>query len=749
MSSELSLVTQLAIILISAGIFTVISKALKQPLILGYIVAGFIVGPHLGLFPQFSPESVHEWSELGIIFLLFGLGLEFNFKKLLNVGSSAMIAAVTICIGMFLTGTLIGSLMKWSTMESMFLGGMMSMSSTTIIIKAYDDLGIKTKPYANLVFGLLVVEDLLAVLMMVLFSTLAVSNQFSGMDMILSLAKLVVFLVLCFLVGIYVLPSLLKRASKYISDEILLLISIGICFLMVILANTAGFSSALGAFLMGSILSSTIEGERIEHITGHIKNLFGAIFFVSVGMMVDPSVIAQYWPTILIITVTAMTGILIFSTSGVLISGKSLDTALHVGFSLPQLGEFSFIIAGLGISLGVLRDFIYPVIISVSVITTFTTPYMIKAADPVSAWLHKVLPDKFVAMLNRRSQIAGQMSVAEDNLWKNFFKKYLVRIALYGMILTVILLGTKEYLPGLALRIFPNWAEGWRDLLMIAVALGIMSPFLYGMAVNSGSLKQMADELVSKNPRAKITVTAATFVRIFLAVGFAISAIMVFTDLSMWNFLLIAAGLVLIFLLQHRATNRYTNIENRFLTNLNEKEEYRKRKAPVSTLMNEKFDGYDIEIKAVTVVSDFNYAGQTLREMPFRHTSGVNIVKIQRGSKSILIPRGDEQVLPGDILLAVGTNRQLAAFSKYMEENSGASEPVAEEFSVERFVLAENSSLTGKVLKDTDMRADGCMVVSVERDGALHTNPDKDFTFKAGDCIWMAGLKSSIAWYKA
>ena len=748
MSSELSLVTQLAIILIAAGVFTVISKALKQPLILGYIVAGFIVGPHLGLFPQFSPESVDEWSELGIIFLLFGLGLEFNFKKLLNVGSAAMISALTICVGMFLTGSLIGSLMKWSTMESMFLGGMMSMSSTTIIIKAYDDLGIKSKPYANLVFGLLVVEDLLAVLMMVLFSTLAVSNQFSGADMLLSLAKLVIFLVLCFLVGIYVLPSFFKRVGKYLSDEILLLISVGLCFLMVVLANAAGFSSALGAFLIGSILSSTVAGERIEHLTGNIKNLFGAIFFVSVGMMVDPSVIAQYWPTILIITAAAMAGILIFSTSGALLSGKSLDTALHVGFSLPQLGEFSFIIAGLGCSLGVLRDFIYPVIISVSVITTFTTPYTIKAADPVSKWLYRILPDGLLEKLNRRSAYSPAMSAAEDSLWKAFIKKYLLRLALYSMILVVLLIGMKEYLPVLADTLLPDITETWREVICIVAALAVMSPFLYGLAVNKGALKTMSEDLVERDSRAKLPLTIAVVFRILLAVGFAISAIMIFAHLSTWAFLLILACLIAIFLYARKASKNYSKIEKRFFENLKEKDEYNRKMAPVATAVREKLGGYNIHIKQTAVSSDFIFAGKPLREMPFRHASGVNIVKIQRGSRAIVIPRGDEIVLPGDILIAVGTDEQLFLFSKLMVENSGAHPSAgSEDFKIERLTVGETSILNGKVLKDTDMRASGCMVVSVVRDGCIHTNPDKDFQFRTGDQVWMAGLESSIKWF--
>jgi len=747
MPEELNLISQLAIILVAAGIFTVISKALKQPLILGYIIAGFIVGPHLGLFPQFSPESVHEWSEIGIIFLLFGLGLEFNFKKLLSVGSAALISAGTICIGMFVLGYLTGSLLSWSNMESTFLGGMLSMSSTTIIIKAFDDLGYKDKPFAPLVFGLLVVEDLLAVLMMVLFSTLAVSNQFSGGDMLLSLGKLVAFLVLCFVIGIYIIPSALKRAKKYLSDEILLLISIGLCFLMVILANLAGFSSALGAFLMGSILSSTIEGIHIEHITTNIKNLFGAIFFVSVGMMVDPSVIANYWFTILIVTIVVLLGIFTFSTSGVLLAGKNLDTALHVGFSLPQLGEFSFIIAGLGCSLGVLREFIYPVIISVSVITTFTTPYMIKAADPVSNWLHTRLPANILNLLNKRSQKEGAQSKAEENTWQEFIKKYFIRIAINGLVVIFLLMLCKEFLPKLGSTLFPYWPNWVLSLFHSLIALAVTSPFLYGIAVNGKDIRALGSKLAGKEDLNKIPLLAFVLLRILIAVILAISAIQMFTNSPGWLTALIFFALIAVYLIERKKGKNFTHFEDRFLSNLNATEELKKKKAPVTAMINSCLEGRNIHIETATISSDFEFAGLTLREMPFRHTSGVNIIKIQRGTKSILIPTGDEMILPGDILLAVGTEEQLKSFVSTIDSHTIASQPNTDDFTVEKITLSEDSELVGMKLMDTDMRNSGCMVIDIERNGMVHTNPPKEFVFEAGDIVWIAGLKQSIAWY--
>lgn len=748
MSEELSLVTELAVILIAAGVFTVISKALKQPLILGYIIAGFLVGPHLGLFPQFSTEAVHQWSELGIIFLLFGLGLEFSFKKLLQVGSAALITAGVNCIGMFIVGNIVGHALNFTSMESIFLGGMLSMSSTTIIIKSYSELGLKDKPYASLIFGTLVVEDLIAVLLMVLLSTLAVSNKFDGGEMLLGLAKLGFFLILWFLVGIFVVPSLLKKARKYLSDEILLLVSVGLCFLMVVLANAVGFSSALGAFVMGSILSETIEGEHIEKLTVQIKDLFGAIFFVSVGMMVDPAVIAQYWPVILVLTVVTMLGILIFSTSGVLLSGKGLDTAVRSGFSLAQLGEFSFIIAGLGCSLGVLRDFIYPVVISVSVITTFTTPYMIKAGGPVSALLYKKLPTKFISRVDKVQDPSLKESKAEKGEWKNLLSKYALRVGLYSIILVAIVIFSDEFLDNLLVRLLPDAAESSRNLIATAFTLLIMAPFLFGMAVTLGGINEPAVKLIKKNNANKLPVYALMLLRVFIATGFVIIVILNRFTLSWWLLLILILSTAFIILIFRLSFHRLSRMETRFLSNLNAKEDQRRQQAPVATSLKEKMDIYNVHTASVLISQDFAFAGKTLREMPFRDSSGVNIVKIQRGTRSVIIPSGGEQILPGDRLLAVGTAEQLTEFKRIISESELPAEPKADNFVVEPLTISATSNLNGITLRDSNMRASGCMVVSVIRNGHIITNPHADFEINEGDIIWLAGEESSVNWYK-
>ena len=750
---EANLVKDLALILISAGVFTIISKALKQPLILGYIVAGFLVGPHMGLFPTVSSTAeVKEWSDIGIIFLLFALGLEFSFKKLLKVGSSALITAMTQCVGMFILGFLVGEAIGWSNMESIFLGGMLSMSSTTIIIKAYDDLGYKDRPFAPLVFGALVFEDLIAVVLMVLLSTMAVSNKFAGGEMLMGLGKLVFFLILWFLVGIYMIPTILKKTHKYLNDEILLLVSLGLCFVMVSLASLAGFSEALGAFVMGSILAETLESEHIMHLVKGIKDLFGAIFFVSVGMMVDPQVIAGNWGTILVLTITVMAGILFFSTSGAVLAGQGLDNAVHAGFSLAQLGEFSFIIAGLGVSLGVMREFIYPVIITVSVLTTFTTPYMIKAGTPAYEYLIKKLPEQFVEKINSFSSQDRHNTAAAQNEWKKLIKELALRVLLYGVILIAIDLGSHLFLDKYIINRLDGFTPFVRNLISVVVTLIVMSPFLVGIAMSGNDINRSSIKLIKAKQANIWPVISLALLRIMIAMGFVVSVIASHFNLAFWTILLILISGVAFFFIGRRSISKFTIVEDRFMANLNEKEQQQRRMAPVTSKVTDKMARYNVKTDMLTISPDSLYAGKPLRDLPFRHKSGVNIVKIVRGSRTIMIPTGTEVVFPYDKLLAVGTKEQLAEFRKDMSDNVSVQEPDADalaprEFQLDSITLKEDSWLTGKTLLETDMRSYGCMVISVVSDGQVTTNPKPDYRFKAGDIVWLAGEKSACEWW--
>jgi CPA2 family monovalent cation:H+ antiporter-2 len=740
MSEELNLVKDLALILIAAGIFTIISKALKQPLILGYIVAGFIVGPHLGLFGITSAESVEQWSEIGIIFLLFALGLEFSFKKLLKVGSSALITAGCVCVGMFVTGNIVGHALGWTHMEGVFLGGLMSMSSTTIIIKAFTDLGLKNKSYATLVFGTLVVEDLIAVVLMVLLTTIATANQFAGGEMLMGMAKLLFFLILWFLVGIYVIPSFLKWARKYLNDEILLLVAIGLCFGMVSLAVYAGFSAALGAFVMGSILSETIEGEHISKLVVNIKDLFGAIFFVSVGMMVDPAVIAAHWLPILILTIVTIIGMTIFGSLGALVSGRGLNTAVHTGFSLAQLGEFSFIIAGLGVSLGVMRGFIYPVIIAVSVITTFTTPYMIKAATPFCNFLYKKLPVKLLAKLDPTPD-SGRASAKEQSLWKSLLRSYFLRVLLYSVILLAIFLGSKLYLDKLLVRLLPDATDTLRNAVSLGVTLVVMAPFLYGLAVNGRDIKHAAVQLMKEKDSNKWPVLALVFLRIFIAIAFVIAAILLHYQLSYWSLLLIVLAGVAFFIVARRSVHQFNALEERFITNLNQKEEYERMRTPIASGVRSKMKGHDVAAESVTISPNSEYAGKKLKDIPFRQKYGINIAKVIRGSKRILIPSPEEHIYPYDEVLAIGTNEEVKRFVEEInaEEDVQNISYETDDFVLDAFELQKGCYLDGKMLRDTNMRQHGCMVVGVERNGMSLMSPKPDFVFEAGDFVWLAG----------
>ena len=754
MGSELNLVADLAVILIAAGIFTVISRALKQPPILGYIIAGFLVSPHLGLLPAISSvESVEQWSEIGIIFLLFALGLEFSFKKLLKVGSTALITAGTNCIGMFMVGLLLGSALGWTTMESLFLGGMMSMSSSSVIIKAFNDMGLKKKPYAPLVFGSLIVQDLIAVVLMVLLSTLAVSNQFSGSEMVWNLAKLAFFIVLWFLVGIYVIPTLLKRVRKYLNDEILLIISIGLCFGMVALATAVGFSAALGAFVMGSILAETIEGEHIEHLVSGIKDLFGAIFFVSVGMMIDPAVIGQHWGTILIIAVLAVAGIMTFITIGALLAGKSLDTAVHTGFSLAQLGEFGFILASLGVSLGVMRGFIYPVIISVSVLTTFATPFMIKAADPASRWLHRKLPAKLISRINTSDEESYGGSKAEKSEWKKFLTAYATRIVLYGIILIAVLIGSHTFLDGFLQKVMSGLNPSLIKWTGVVITLVVMAPLLYGLAVQRGTLQQHVHKLLQQKDSNKWPLLSLMILRLLIAISFILVFISSKFNLTWWAVLLIVAATLTLLRILPRYI-KMSGLEDQFISNLNAREMEVRRNAPVTTTIKDTLSGYDIHLDSFYVSPNSEYVGRKLRDMPFRSTTGVNIVKIVRGSRSILIPSGDEFIYPYDRLLAVGTSAQIRDFSIMMEHDVVDPQSIRlsssgddRDFVVKIIQVTGYSYLCDKVLRDLSMRDSGCMVLSVLRGNEFITNPKADLRFQEGDTVWIAGEKESCEFF--
>ena len=579
MAEDLHLVSDLALILISAGIVTVIFKLLKQPLVLGYIVAGFLVGPNFYLFPTVMEQNVvSEWSEIGIIFLLFALGLEFSFKKLLKMGTTALIASFAEIMLMFSLGFVTGYLLHWTVMESIFLGGMLAMSSTTIIIKAFDDMGLKKFHFADLTMVILIIQDIVAILMMVLLSTAAGSQKFAGWDMIYCVLKLIFFMILWFVIGITVIPTFFRKAKKYINDETLLIISIGLCFGMVIFATAVGFSSALGAFVMGSILCETVEGEHIEKLIKGIKDLFGAIFFVSVGMMVDPKILVEYWGTILLLTIIVLVVKAFVSSVSVLLAGENLETSLKTGFSLAQIGEFAFIIASLGVSLGVMRPFIYPIIVAVAVITTFTTPYCIRAAEPVDRFLNRRLSPERKARLDRYC-ITGTVQRPSRG-WKIVIKTSLTRTIIFGVCTFAAIIASVKFLYPFTLKEFGGLMNPKiLGVLNCVVLIMFISPFLYGLTHHSVKTQDIYSSLWRYDNSSRIAIVGWTLFRIFLACFFVVLSLSKYFIFTRWVVLLITAAIIIFISFSQRILRRYIRIEDSFIHNLKAKEEEEKNAA--------------------------------------------------------------------------------------------------------------------------------------------------------------------------
>lgn len=569
---EINLLSDLALILISAGVVTIIFKLLKQPLVLGYIVAGFLVGPHFDLFPTIiEKESVQQWSEIGIIFLMFSLGLEFSFKKLFKVGASAFLTAGVGILLTFCISFLVGIMMNWSFMESIFLGGMLSISSTTIIIKAFEDLKIPKQRFSDLTLVVLVLQDLVAIVMMVMLSTAAVSQRFSGAEMFSSILKLLFFLVLWFVIGIAIIPTFFRKTKKYVNDETLLIISIGLCFGMVTFANYVGFSSALGAFVMGSILSETVEGPHIEKMTTSIKNLFGSIFFVSVGMMVDPHVLGDYWLPILILTLLTIFGKTIFNLCGAMISGENLKDSMRIGFSLAQIGEFSFIIAALGVSLNVMHEYIYGIIVAVSVITTFTTPYCIRAGEPVYNFIYKRLTPKMRKRLDQyNSRETGPKS---DNDIKLILKNILPQIIIFSILIFAIISVTYKWVYPVFWDKFPEmFSDKLQQILNAGVTLILIAPFLYGLMATKQKTRELFAQLAHKNHLNRAFIFTITLGQNFIALFFVFSLLSKAFLFTPWVIFLLAIFIIVFIRLSRRTLRRFNLLEVHFMKNLNAKE---------------------------------------------------------------------------------------------------------------------------------------------------------------------------------
>lgn len=757
-----ALIYDLALILIVAGATTLIFKMLKQPLVLGYIVAGFLAGPHFHLFFTISDkENLHTWSEIGIIFLLFALGLEFSIKKIKSVGHTAVITAITEVSAMLVIGYICGQFMGWNTMDSIFLGGMLSMSSTTIIIKAFEDLNLKGKRFTELVFGSLIIEDIAGIIMMVMLATIAVSNEVSGFALVQSILQLSFFLILWFILGIFIVPAFFRRTHKSLNDETLLIVALGMCLGMVVIANEVGLSSALGAFITGSILAETRQAHRIEHLLVPVRDLFGAIFFVSVGMMVNPSQLVEYSFPILIVVIATIVGKLIFSTLGLLLSGETLKTSMQGGFSLAQIGEFAFIVAGLGQSLGITSDFLYPIVVTVSVITTFTTPFFVSLALPAHAKLEKILPQSIKDFLDRYTSDSSENT--KDRHWRQFLQDYFPSLIIQSVLLGAIVFLSFEY----SYIISDNIPGIFGAILETVIPLVIMSPFLRALLLHKTSRPELVSTLWFKTKRNRLPLLVLLALRIILANIFIFIVLFKFLPLHPIFILILALIIARFIYSSDWLLGQYLRIEASFLINLNEKQLSEKRELAKERGEKREMNWIDqeLQVACLTLVEKHEYVKKELKTLAFREKFGINLLQIIRtNGKVINMPGGNIMLRESDTLVALGTQAQLdlfcyAAIQDHMTIHDTKPEyETLREFVIEQkrskdkstllvyaVIIKENSPLIGKSIKDSDIRDDWhCLVLGLERGVYSMLNPHISLTFQKDDILWIIGKEDML-----
>lgn len=743
MSQIPSLISDLAVILISAGLVTLLFKRLKQPVVLGYIVAGILAGPAITQIPTVTNvESIRIWADIGVIFLLFALGLDFSFKKLMKVGGTAVIGAITVVIGMMTFGYITGLSLGWGHMNSLFLGGMLSMSSTTIIFKAFDDMGLRNQRFAGVVFGILVVEDLFAVLLMVLLSTLAVSKHVEGMELLDSVIKLGVFLLFCFVVGIYLIPSFLRRARTFLNDETLLIVSLGLCLGMVMIATKAGFSSALGAFVMGSILAETIDAEHIEHIVKPVKDLFGAIFFVSVGMLIDPVLLWEYKIPILILTIVVMVGQILFGSFGVLLSGLTIKVAIQSGFSLAQIGEFAFIIASLGLTLGVTDNFLYPIVVAVSVITTFFTPYMIRMAEPAYKIAERTIPASWKNFLERYS--SGSNTIRQKSTWNKLLKALIRIVGTYTAVTLVLIFIWLQFIAPFIISKLPGIRGEVISLILILILISPMLRAIMMKKNHSVEYEQLwHDSKYNRGPLVSLIV-----LRIILCIGLVMLPVARLLNAAAGIAFAIAATVITLVILSKWLKKQSILMERHFFTNLTAREMENERNAPIKQRFASHLLERDLHLADFEVKQNSPSMGKTLKELNFRQKCNVNIVTIIRGDRRINIPGGNERLYPFDKLIVVGADDELNHFRQYIEERykeSLSNRQETKEVNMEQFFISEGSGLIGRTILESGIRDNsGCLVIGIERDAHSIKNPPPTTVFEQNDIVWIVGEHEKV-----
>lgn len=741
-----ALITDLALILVVAGIVTIVFKRLKQPLVLGYIVAGFLVSPHMPYTPSVvDTADIQVWADIGVMFLLFSLGLDFSFKKIVKMGASPIIAVCTIIFSMMLLGVIVGKIFGWGRMDCIFLGGMLAMSSTTIIYKAFDDMGLRQQQFASLVMSVLILEDILAIVMMVMLSAIAGGSDAGGGQMLSSVLKIVFFLVLWFVVGIFAIPLFLRHNRKLINAEVLLIVTLGLCCAMAVFSSKVGFSSAFGAFVMGSILAETIEAEKIIKLVEPVKNLFGAVFFVSVGMLVDPQILLDYALPIIAIVLTILLGQAVMGTFGFMLSGQSLKSAMRCGFSMAQIGEFSFIIASLGLSLGVIGDFLYPVVVAVSVITTFLTPYMIRFATPCYSHLEKRIPDRWIQQLNRIS-IGHPSTTSHNNNWHTLLLQMLRNTIIYAILSAAATALMLTFFEPFISSLFGAKLKLWANILSGILTILLIAPFLRAMVMKKNHSEEWKN-LWNESWYNRVPLLFTVLVRLVIALSFVFTVINHLFHFS--HALLISIGLLLIgsIIVSRRIKNRSIRMERMFIQNLRSRE----IKAQVLGTKRPLYEGHlldrDVHIAEIQVPEGSKWAGRSLKELEIGSRFGVHVSSILRAGRRYNIPGADDVIFPTDKIQVIGSDDQLKTFNDTITHEIYEDDPDIEkrEMKLRQMIIGSNSPFVGKTLSESGIRdAYNCMVVGLEEGKETLSSVAPDYRFSEGDILWVVGETDDI-----
>lgn len=756
------IITDLAFLLVLAGVVTIIFKWLNQPVVLGYIVAGFIAGPHFSFFPTIGDgANVNVWGEIGVIFLLFAMGLEFSFKKLINNGKTGFITLLTIIFGLGVSGFFLGELMGWGPWNSFFLGCMLCLSSTTIIVKAFDDPRYKGKKFTEVVFGILIFDDLFAILLMVFMGTLTVSRNVEGGEILFSLGKMMFFMIVWVVCGIFLVPTLLKKMKRMLNDETLLITSLGMCLGMVVFATEVGLSAELGAFIMGSILAETVALENIERVTKPIKDFFGAIFFVSVGMLMNPLIIAEHYVSIILITILVLVGKIIFTTLGARLSGESMKISVESGFSMAQVGEFSFIVAGTAISYKLADNFIYPIIIAVSIITTFTTPYLMSSSTGVYNFMMEKIP---MGWRRRIIETDNRLeSPSSPTAWSAFIKNYIFNVIIFTTLcIAVIILSTNFLYPYILTYIEPLWA----GIACVVATIIAMAPFLKGLVYRGGAQPYLILKLWQQSVGNRLILSAFIIMRYIIGFSLIYFVFWQLLDLPFWGPAIGAVVLLLIVFRSKSLLKVYWNIEYRFVLNFNQRMIHDKRmtsknKGGITTfdLDNESWIDQNLYVGKFKLIAGADYENKTLKETDFRKRYDLIIIAVYRNDQEVFFPNGDFVLLTDDLITVAGNIMQINKLTKdknKIELDRKTLKTIHEyaKFQDElpnsqikciSLVVDKSSGLCGKSLLQSEMgKKGGCFAVGIERNNGYTINPPASEVFQGGDLVWLVGNKNTI-----